>query len=240
MARQPRFCRPGFAHLVQLQAIAGSLPLAGAAQRTQCVGWLRDGLDAAAIRLHAYAILPASIRLLLTPASAAALSSYVQTLARRSSRVLSRAGACATAGAALWAGRFRSAVVQPGDWELAAMLWVDLSADAAAPAPSADAGAWSSRGAHCGDSPSPAGAPGLWPPAAYWDLGNTPFAREAAYRQRVEQGLDAATRSALDAALRRGTAVGDAGFLRQLEQESGRRLLPVQRGRTQRSPAIDV
>jgi len=240
MARQARFCRPGYAHLVRLQAAAGVFPLADAAQRTQCVSWLRDGLDPAALRLHAYAILPASIRLLLTPASAAALSAYVQTLARRSSRVLSRAGACGVAGAALWAGRFRSAVVQPGEWELAAMLWVDLSAEVASAAPPAAASAWSSRAVHCGEAPPPAAAPSLWPPAAYWGLGNTPFAREAAYRQRLEQGLEAATRSALDEALRRGTAVGDAGFLRQLEQESGRRLLPLPRGRPRHAPAIEI
>lgn len=229
MARQARLFSPGHAHLVQLQAAAGAQPLGTALQRDRFLLWMREGLDAWAVRLHAYAVLPQAVWLLLTCDTAPELSTFVQGLARRTSRAQERAevgGAerPAAARAPVWAGRFRSAVIQPGELELAAMVWIDRAADAA--------GAvwpWSSRAAHCGETS--AGAPVLSLPASYWSLGNTPFEREAAYRQRLHIGLSTEHARALEAGLRSGSAVGDAAFLQQIERYSGRRVLPAQRGR---------
>lgn len=229
MARQARLLCPGYAHLIQLQAAVGAQPLATALQRDRFLLWMREGLGTSALRLHGYTVLPQTVWLLITPETAPELSTFVQGLARRTSRAHERPGpddatALSPARKPLWAGRFRSAVVQPGEWELAAMLWIDRAADAA--------GAvwpWSSRAAHCGE-PS-AGAPVLSLPAAYWALGNTPFEREAAYRQRLQQGIGSASVRALEQGLRSGSAVGETAFLQQLERDTGRRLLPAQRGR---------
>jgi putative transposase len=229
MARQARLFCPGYAYLVQLQAAVSAQPLSNAMQRDRFLLWMREGLDNSTLRLHAYAVLPQTVWLLVTPDSAPELSSFVQGLARRTSRAQGRTvpddpTSSSPARAPVWAGRFRSAVVQPGDWELAAMVWIDRAADSA--------GAiwpWSSRAAHCGETSSDALM--LSFPAAYWALGNTPFEREAAYRQRLQQGISSASVRALDQALRSGSAVGDAAFLQQLERDSGRRLLPAQRGR---------
>ncbi|OYV29602.1 MAG: hypothetical protein B7Z79_10105 [Thiomonas sp. 20-64-9] len=236
MARQARLISPGHAHLVQLQAVAGAQPLASALQRDRFLLWMREGLDASAVRLHAYAVLPQAVWLLLTPDSAPELSAFVQGLARRTSRAQERAGADAaalpsSARAPVWAGRFRSAVVQPGEWELAAMVWIDRAAEHTAGIAAVAAWRWSSRAAHCGETLAGASAPVMSLPTAYWSLGNTPFEREAAYRQRLQQGHSAACEAALESALRRGTAVGDAAFLQQLEASSGRRVLPARRGR---------
>lgn len=233
MARQPRLCSPGHAHLVQLQSAPDAQPLADAAQRDQFVRWMREGLQAGALRLHAYTVLPQAVRLLLTPQSAAQLSTFVQGLARRTSRALGRAD---PDPAPVWAGRFRSAVVQPGQWELAAMVWIDRAAEHADGLAAVD-WRWSSHAAHCGQTQAGQVAPPLSLPAVYWALGNTPFEREAAYRERLQQGLDDATESALERALRSGTAVGDVAFLRQIEAGSGRRVLPAPRGRPRTSAA---
>lgn len=230
MARQPRLIHPASAHLVLLQAAAGAQPLGDAALRDRLLLWMREALAATAVRLHAYAVLPQQVWLLLTPQAAPALSAFVQQLARRTSRAQRGSGAGADPAAAVWAGRFRSAVIQPGEWELAAMVWVDLAAERAQDAAAAD-WRWSSRGAHCGETLPGATQPALTLPAAYWDLGNTPFEREAAFRRRLLQGLDAATEAALQDALRRGGAVGDPEFLQRLQADSGRRVLPARRGR---------
>ena len=235
MARQARFCRPGRAHLVRLQAAPGASPVATPGQRDQLVLWMAQGLSPASVRLHGYAVLPEAVLLLLTPQSAADLSRYVQGLARRASRARSTASADAagasspTQRAPAWAGRFQSALVQPGDWELAAMVWIDRAADRA------DLAAiwpWSSLAAHCGEAPPGSARPPLLSaPDAYWQLGNTPFAREAAYRERLAHGVAPSQSQALEAALRSGLAVGDTAFLTELESESGRRLAPARRGR---------
>ncbi|MDY0329561.1 MAG: hypothetical protein RBR52_03570 [Thiomonas sp.] len=239
MARQARFCSPGRAHLVRLQAASSASPLATPAQRDRFRQWMAQGLSLASVRLHGYAVLPDSALLLLTPRTAADLSRYVQGLARRSSRARTPASFASTGDSPqigpAWAGRFQSALVQPGDWELAAMMWIDCAAERAGLSTglsNAVAWPWSSRAAHCGEV-SPTSAPPLvlTDPEAYWRLGNTPFARESVYRERLAQGLSPQQMHALEAALRSGRAAGDAAFVRQLEFESGRRLLPVPRGR---------
>ena len=83
----------------------------------------------------------------------------------------------------------------------------------------------------------------------YWSLGNTPFEREAAYRDLLAQGADSAAaisapgRSALTQgadpqetrriteACVRSWALGSSEFLERLSPGSGRRLRPKRRGR---------
>ncbi|MDD4887489.1 MAG: hypothetical protein PHO64_11300 [Thiomonas sp.] len=236
MARQARLFGPGHAHLVQLQAASGAVPLASALQRDRFLLWMREGLDTSAVRLHAYTVLPQAVWLLLTPDSAPKLSTFVQGLARRTSRAQERAApddatAPLAARAPVWAGRFRSAVIQPGEWELAAMAWIDRDAEHAAGIADGATWRWSSRAAHCGETIAGAADLVLSLPAAYWGLGNTPFEREAAYRQRLQTGHGTASAAALEDALRRGAAVGDAAFLQQLEASSGRSVRPGRRGR---------
>lgn len=234
MARQARFCSPGRAHLVRMQAAQGPSPLATPDQRDRFLQAMAQGLAQVSVRLHAYAVLPDAVLMLLTPQAAEDLSRFVQGLARRSSRArpAPRVEAPEPVGReAAWAGRFQSALVQPGEWELTSMVWIDRAADRAGLA-GASPWRWSSLGVHVGEAPSSAvRGPALAAPESYWHLGNTPFAREAAYRERLAHGWTAELEDALDAALRRGLAVGDEVFLTQVEMETGRRLRPAARGR---------
>ena len=234
MARQARFCSPGRAHLVRLHAAQGASPLAAPDQRDQFLQTMAQGLAQVSVRLHAYAVLPDSVLLLLNPQTVEDLSRFVQGLARRSSRARLAPQAEMSSPVSrepAWAGRYQSALVQPGDWELAAMVWIDRAADRDGLS-GTSLWPWSSRGAHVGEAqPAPVRGPALSAPEAYWKLGNTPFAREAGYRERLAHGLTAVQLGMLDAALRRGLAVGDERFLRQMEMETGRRLQPARRGR---------
>lgn len=253
MARQPRLCVPGLPHLVLLQAAATARPLAQEAQRWRFLAWLIAGVGAFPVRLHAYCVLPDAVWLLLTPESAAALSGLMQMLARRASRVAQNemrtdkdvvpqaAGSdSAQMESALrtpiWAGRFRSAVLQPREWLLPSMIWVDTAAQRAGLAPAEQPWAWSSHAVHCGLGAA-GGGPTLDAPQPYWLLGNTPFEREAAYLQQLQKGLDPSRITALQQALRRGVSIGDDVFLDELEKISGRAVRPKRRGRPRKNPA---
>lgn len=232
MARQSRLCAPGSPHLVQLVAAAGARPLAQDDQRTRFLAWMSEALDACPTRLHAYSLLHDGVWLLLTPDEPRGLSGFVQTLARRTSRAQGAVAATpAPARQAIWAGRFRSAVIEPAAWALPAMVWVDDAARRAGLVATGQVWPWSSQSVHCGLGTGGGPAPALQLPAAYWALGNTPFAREAAYGQLLLAGLHAQRVRELEQALRRGTALGDAHFLQQLTQRSGRQLQPAPRGR---------
>ena len=65
----------------------------------------------------------------------------------------------------------------------------------------------------------------------YWALGNTPFAREAAYADLVRAGLNAQQMGAIADALWHGWALGDPGYLASLSKDTDRRLSPARAGR---------
>ncbi len=74
------------------------------------------------------------------------------------------------------------------------------------------------------------------PHALYWGLGNTPFAREAAYAEFVAGGLSAATQKALTESALKGRVVGRPDFLRSLEKSTQRQILPQKSGRPFKKP----
>ena len=66
----------------------------------------------------------------------------------------------------------------------------------------------------------------------YWALGNTPFQREAAYMELVQQGLRQRRAGRHDrAALLKGWPLGSHAFKAELEKKTKRQILPAKRGR---------
>ena len=118
----------------------------------------------------------------------------------------------------LWDGRFRCAVVEPGATRLALLCLIDGC--------SADAHATSAR-QRSGGSPEA----GLIDPPELWQLGNTPFEREAADRARLGQGLPAAQVESLRRAALGGWAIGSPGFVAEVAEAAARPARPRAPGR---------
>jgi putative transposase len=74
------------------------------------------------------------------------------------------------------------------------------------------------------------------PHALFWGLGNTPFAREAAYAALVQTGLASAEKDQLTRSALSGWALGSSDFVRQLQQSTARRLMPSKAGRPFKKP----
>ena len=87
--------------------------------------------------------------------------------------------------------------------------------------------AWSSYGHYAGHRTDRL----VTPHALYWGLGNTPFAREAAYAELVRTGLSADQQGALTDATLSGWALGDARFVADLQTQTERRLVKTKPGR---------
>ena len=64
----------------------------------------------------------------------------------------------------------------------------------------------------------------LTPHSLVWDLGNTPFAREAAYADLVQAGVSAGQQQALTDSALRGWALGEPEFVENLQKTTTRRL----------------
>jgi putative transposase len=171
------------------------------------------------VRVHAFALAADEVHLVLTPAEATGPSRLMQAVGRRYVGAHHRRhGGRGT----LWDGRFRCAVVEPGPTLLAVLALVD----GLAPEPG-----HSSAGLRCGQ---PEHRLPLSNPTEVWTLGNTPFERERAWRQRLDEGLPAEQRQHMLDAARGGWALGSPGFLRALAEALARPTVPRLRGRPPR------
>jgi putative transposase len=224
MARQSRLAVAGLAHLVSLPALAADPLCVDDEDRRRFHAALRDAAAPLPAAVHAHALLDPQAVLLVTPEQPEALGQLVQSLGRRYVAGFNRRH---RRSGPLWSGRFRAAPVQPGTWTLEAMVYVDsLPVQAGLVAQAADY-AWSSARHHLGLLRDPA----VTDNAAYWQLGNTPFDRELAYRQALAEGLSAPRLQLFADAAARGQALGTTEFLAHLGQAVGRALLPRRRGR---------
>ena len=143
MARLPRLAVAGQAHLALMLGHSAQPVFVDDDDRRQFLAALRESALQHGVSVHGYALQPAEVLLLLTPATATALGTLMQGLGRRYGAAFNRRhGRRGT----LWAGRFRTAVVQAGPHLLDALLHVDLQGQAAG----GGAAAWSSLGHRLG------------------------------------------------------------------------------------------
>lgn len=228
MARLPRLALAGQPHLVLMQGHSAQPVFADDADRQQFLAALREAALQHGVAVHGYALLPQQVLLLLTPVEGAALGRLMQGLGRRYGAAFNRRHG---RSGSLWAGRFRTAVVQAGAPLLEAMLFVDLQALPGGPAQAP----WSSLDHHLGRGRDPV----ITDSPAWWALGNTPFEREAAYRRWLDEGLAPERATALATAVHKGWAIGDAAFLAALAQQTARPVQPRPRGRPRRAVVAD-
>ncbi len=230
MARLPRLALAGQAHLVTLAGHSGHAVFVDDADRLRFVAALRESALQHRVAVEAYVLLDDHLHLLLTPADAAGLPALMQGLGRRYGAAFNRLHG---RRGALWDGRYRCTVVQPGDRLIEAMLFIDLHGVRSQRVTDAAADRWSSARHHLGLERNPVITDG----AGWWQLGNTPFEREAAYRALLAEGIPADRALYLAQASRKGWAVGDAAFLDALARQTERPLQPRPRGRPPRRMA---
>ena len=221
MARLPRLTLPGEPHLVVQRALPQRAAFADDIDRRAYAHVLREALSAEQVALHAYALCADEVRLVLTPAAPGSLPRLMQHLGRRFVAHHHRRHG---GSGPLWDGRYRCVPLDSAAC-LDALRWVDGAA----------AEGFSSESRHCGAATARLDDLPLREPPVYWDLGNTPFEREAAYRRLLAEGPPAPRVAQLLAALKGGWAFGAPGFLARAAQSGGRPASPRPRGRPARS-----
>jgi len=178
----------------------------------------------AGLELHAFAVLPGDLRLLGTAADVRALSGTMQGIARRYVAAYNRRH---QRSGTLWAGRYRSTILEAQTWLLDAMAAVENAPLRAGIVTDPAHYPWSSYRQHTGRG----GELPLTDHREYWRLGNTPFERQRNYQNRVEQMSDAAREAVLWQQVDAGWALGSESFLESLEHITSRRPSSRKRGR---------
>lgn len=229
MARLPRLYAPGLPQLIQANFVQ---PLASPSQPTPqeilnpLAAWLGEAAQRHRVAVHGWALALDRILLLATPSDVDGLPRLMQTLGRNLAARL-RSGR-------VFAGRYRSALLEPGVWVLPGLVWLETYPVRSGVAPEAEAWPWSSAGNHTGHTF--AATPWQSDHADYWACGNTPFDRQANYRRRLQEGLSREQSQRIDQAVMGQWALGGAQFIASLAHTASRRVSPGQRGRPRKKP----
>jgi putative transposase len=195
MARLPRLTLPGYPHHVIQRGNNRQAIFLSAADYPVLLGLLEESARKFGVAMHAYVLMGNHFHLLATPTSDGGLPQMMQAVGRGYVRYFNdRHGRSGT----LWEGRYRSTVLQADHYLLACMAYIDLNPVRAGLVKDARDYPWSSHGHYVGMRTDKL----LTPHPLFWQLGNTPFAREAAYAELVRVGIspaqqDALTRSSL-------------------------------------------
>ena len=231
MARLKRLVLPGSAHHVIQRAAHGSLAFESDVDRELFMLALRRSSAEHRVSVHAYALLDEHVQLLATPAESDDLSRMMQALSRfyvsPFNRRHGRRGA-------LWEGRFRAAPVGGAEYLLRCMRYIEQSPRRRGWVGPLDEFGWSSAAEHAGRRVT--ATPCIVPPdSSYWQLGNTPFEREAAYAKLLELPLQSGSVAELEATTVKGWALGSGEFIASLAAESSRRPVAGARGRPRKA-----
>lgn len=228
MARLPRLYAPDLPHLAQARfAVPLSAGGEGNAMLDQMAAWLAADARQHGVAVHGWMLTFDQLLLLATPAGPGGISMLVQSLGRRLAARLHIGR--------VFAGRFRSTLVEPGAWVLPGLIWLESAPLRQGLAGEAELWRWSSAAAHVGAAP----AGMLHDHADYWACGNTPFDRQANYRAMVLDGIAPAMAQRMEQALHGQWALGGPAFMQSLEGTCSRRAVAGKRGRPRKQPIAE-
>ncbi len=183
MPRRPRFHLPGFPlHVIQ----RGNNRSACFFSNDDCAAyldWLRRAAEKLDCAIHAYVLMTNHVHLLVTPGRDGAVSTLMQSLGRRYVQYVNytyrRSGS-------LWEGRFLASVVHAEAYLLKCMRYIELNPVRAGIVEQPGDYRWSSfRSNGLGKSD-----PMIREHDIYTALGETPAARQEAYRSQFRVQLD--------------------------------------------------
>lgn len=224
MARLPRLTLPGYPHHVIQRGNNRQPIFVDAADREHMLLLLAEYAQQFKVSVHAYVLMGNHLHLLVTPETDEGLPKMMQAVGRRYVRYFNdRHGRTGT----LWEGRYRSTVIETDRYLLACMVYIDLNPVRAGLVAQARDFPWSSHTHYIGQRQDKL----VTPHALWWTLGNTPFAREAAYAEMVHAGIGPGQQAALTDAAMRGWALGGADFVAALQKLTARRAAPLRPGR---------
>lgn len=224
MARLPRLTVAGYPHHLIQRGNNRQAIFATSADYETLLAMLDEHAHKTGVAIHAYVLMGNHFHLLATPETVEGIPQLMQAVGRRYVRYFNQRQART---GTLWEGRYKSTLIQAERYLLACMAYIDLNPVRAGIAVEPGDYPWSSHGHYVGlrndklVSPHP----------LYWELGNTPFARDAAYAELVRAGISDEQQRVLTESALRGWALGEADYVADLQKRTQRRVTKTQAGR---------
>lgn len=224
MARQPRLILPNQPHLIIQRGNDNQLIFRDDEDHRRFLEWLRESAKFYRVAIHAYVLMPNHLHVLATPSDEDGLAAMMQKVGRLYVPWFNnKHGRSGT----LFQGRFRTSVIDPDAYFLACIRYIELNPLRNQLAFDPLDYPWSSYAHHAGVRPDPL----ITDHAKYWELGNTPFQREAAFIELAQQGMSGLELDTINAAVLKGAPLGTHAFKVELEHKTKRQILPAKRGR---------
>ena len=180
MARQARTIIPGQAMHVMVRGNNREVLFFNDADRRIYLDWLREAAKQFGSAVHAFALMPNHVHLLVTPQNADSLAKTMQSLGRRYAQYFNqqhhRSGT-------IWEGRYRSSLIDP-DYFLRCQRYIELNPVRTGFESSPQDSGWTSFASHIGGNAEP----WLVDHQHFWRLGNTPFERQMTWATFVKEG----------------------------------------------------
>jgi len=224
MARLPRLTLPGYPHHIIQRGNNRQAIFASVADYQMLLDLLAENANKFGVAIHAYVLMSNHFHLLVTPQTTDGLPQMMQAVGRRYVRHFNdtqkRSGT-------LWEGRYKSTLIQTERYLLACMVYIDLNPVRAGLVAQARDYPWSSYGHYAGLRSDKL----VSPHPLIWELGNTPFAREAAYAELVQTGINLTQQAELTDSTLTGWALGGPDFLADLQKRTQRRASKSTAGR---------
>jgi putative transposase len=223
MARQARTIIPGQAMHVMVRGNNREKLFFNEADRRRYLDWLREASKQFGSSVHAFALMPNHVHLLITPQNTDSLAKTMQSLGRRYAQYFNqqhhRSGT-------IWEGRYRSSLIDP-DYLLRCQRYIELNPVRAGFESSPQDSTWTSFTSHIGGNAEP----WLVDHQHFWSLGNTPFERQMTWAAFVREGVPHwEDRQITDALLRSKPWVSNI-YAKNLFKDNPEQALIRQRGR---------
>ena len=232
MARAPRLVVPNQPHHIIQRGNDGQVIFHHDDDYLMFLTWLREASKQFKVAIHAYVLMANHLHLLASPSDAEGLGRMMQWIGRfyvpYFNRKYSRSGT-------LWQGRFKTSVIDSEMYFMRCSRYIEMNPVRAGFVTHVSEYKWSSYAHHVGDRLD--GIIADHP--LYWALGNTPFEREAAYRQFMMQLVTQNEVDSLNQSVLKGLALGSEQFKIALEKRTSRRVRPAKRGRPFKQPRVD-
>jgi len=224
MPRKPRFYQPGMPVHVFQRGHNKEPVFFDDEDYLVYLRHLKASADACGCRVHAYVLMTNHVHLLVTPESSTAISVLFQGVGRHfvpyMNKTYQRRGS-------LWEGRHKGNVIESEAYFLICMRYIEMNPVRAGMVDHPAEYRWSSYAANAlGVDNAVIQAHEL-----YLALGNTPEARQVAYRELFEVKADDNELDIIRASLRSGTPLGNECFKKQVGVMAGRKVGLTKRGR---------
>ena len=224
MARQPRLILPNEPHLIIQRGNDNQVIFRDDEDHRRFLEWLRESAKFYRVAIHAYVLMPNHLHVLATPSDEEGLAAMMQKVGRLYVPWFNnKHGRSGT----LFQGRFRTSMIDPDAYFLACIRYIELNPLRNQLAFDPLDYPWSSYAHHAGVRPDPL----ITDHAKYWELGNTPFQREAAFIELAQQGMSGLELDTINAAVLKGAPLGSHAFKVALGHRTKRQVLPAKRGR---------